>query len=53
MVRSTGNLSSLSNLFRSQLCGTVSNAFDKSSIIISICNLLLSDWARSSVAIIS
>ena len=37
----------LSNLFRSMLCGTVSNAFEKSSIIISTCNLLLSDWARS------
>ena len=31
------------SLFRSLLCGTVSNAFEKSSIIISTYNLLLSD----------
>ena len=43
----------LFNLFRGVLCGTVSNAFEKSIIIISTCNLLLSDWARSYVVIIS
>ena len=31
----------------------VSNAFEKSIIIISTCNLLLSDWVRSCVVIIS
>ena len=39
----------LFNLFRSMLCGTVSNALNKSIIIISTYNLLLSDWARSCV----
>ena len=43
----------LFNLFRSLLCGTVSNAFEKSIIIISTCNLLLTDLARSCVVIIS
>ena len=41
------------NLFRSLLCGTVSNAFEKSIIIISTCNFYLSDRTTSCVVIIS
>ena len=43
----------LFNLFRSLLCGTVSNDFERSIIFISTCNLLLNDWATSCVVIIS
>ena len=45
-------VTNLFNLFKSLLCGTLSNAFEKSIIIISTCNLLLRDWARSCAVII-
>ena len=41
------------NLFRSRLWGTVSNAFEKSIIIMSVWDLLFKELARSCVVSIS